>query len=91
MYLSAIFTALQLFYNARHFSKIKFFLSWWAYSFPISALVTASFVMYENSDFVLYKYTAIGLYVFLIGLITYLFFKTIKCMAIRTICVPEED
>ncbi len=76
LYFFAVFTAIQLFYNARHFSKIKFFLSWWAYSFPISALITASFVMYENNNFLLYKYFAAVLFLFLIGLIIYLKFLT---------------
>ena len=91
LYFFAVFTAMLLFFNAKSFAKIKFYLSWWAYSFPISALIIASFVMYENTDFVLFKYTAIGLYVFLVGLISYLIFKTIKCTFNHKICVPEED
>ncbi len=91
LYFFALFIALQLFYNVRHFSKIKFFLSWWAYSFPIAALSTASFVMYENTEFIFYKIIATSLFVFLVGLISYLIFKTIKCMIKHKICVREED
>ncbi len=91
LYFFAIFTALQLFYNAKQFTKIKFFLSWWAYSFPIAALSTASFVMYENNNFILYKYVATGLFLFLVGLIIYLTFKTIQGIIKHQICIKEED
>lgn len=91
LYFFALFTALQLFYNIRAFTKIKFYLSWWAYSFPIAVLSTASFVMYENNDFVLYKIIATGLYVFVLTLILYLAYKTFRGLLNHEICVNEEE
>ncbi len=91
LYFFALFTALQLFYNIKAFAKIKFYLSWWAYSFPIAALSAASFVMYANNDFVLYKIIATGLFVFLVFLISYLAYRTIKGLLKHEICINEEN
>jgi len=91
LYFFALFTAMLLFYNSDYFSKIKFYLSWWAYSFPIAALTIASFLMYSKTQFVLFQYITLGLYIFLVILILYLIIKTISLAIKGKICIPEED
>jgi len=33
----------------RRFANLKFFLSWWAYSFPLAAITIASLVMFQHT------------------------------------------
>lgn len=49
LYHSALFFTLLLFSQIRHFASLKFFLSWWAYSFPLAAITIASLVMFEHT------------------------------------------
>ncbi|MDZ7809278.1 MAG: hypothetical protein U5L11_02920 [Arhodomonas sp.] len=32
----------------RRFTRLQFFLSWWAYSFPLAAMTVAAFTMYAS-------------------------------------------
>ncbi|MEW5789163.1 MAG: SLAC1 anion channel family protein [Pseudomonadota bacterium] len=48
LYHSALFFTLLLFSQFRQFTRLKFFLSWWAYSFPLTAITVASLAMFEH-------------------------------------------
>ncbi|MGA8010514.1 MAG: SLAC1 anion channel family protein [Thiomonas sp.] len=41
----ALFTTLLLFYQIPQFRKVPFFMSWWAYSFPMAAITIATLTM----------------------------------------------
>lgn len=43
-----LFFTLLLFAQLRQFTRIRFFLSWWAYSFPLAAITVASLTMFEH-------------------------------------------
>ncbi|PVZ68831.1 SLAC1 anion channel family protein [Pelagibaculum spongiae] len=44
----ALFLALLLLSQYRRFSRIRFFMSWWAYSFPLAALSVACQIYFEQ-------------------------------------------
>ncbi|MFP3442800.1 hypothetical protein R0K18_34200, partial [Pantoea sp. SIMBA_133] len=44
LYYIALFLTLMLLTQTTRFIKLDFFLSWWAYSFPIAAITIASFL-----------------------------------------------
>lgn len=90
MYYSGLFIFLLLAVQVRIFTKVPFFLSWWAYSFPLAALTLASFLMYAKTQIVLIQYIALGLYCLLSVLILILLFRTIKAALARHICVNED-
>jgi tellurite resistance protein len=48
LYHSALFFTLLLFTQVRHFASLKFFLSWWAYSFPLAAITIATHADHER-------------------------------------------
>ncbi len=50
MYYFALFIVLLLIALSRQFYGIKFYLSWWAYSFPIAAVSIASMLMYSKTS-----------------------------------------
>lgn len=50
LYYAAMFLVLLLASQAKRFSQIQFYLSWWAYSFPLAAATLASMVMYSQTE-----------------------------------------
>lgn len=89
LYYVAIFLTLMLMTQASRFLRLEFFLSWWAYSFPMAAMTIATFVMYEELQLVFFK----GLGVLLLGLLTLLIAvligKTALAVQRRAICIEE--
>jgi tellurite resistance protein len=89
LYYGAIFLTLMLLTQAGRFVRLKFFLSWWAYSFPMAAITIATVLMYQQLQLPFFQ----GLAYVLLGLLTLiiitLLFKTVQAMARREICVEE--
>lgn len=54
LYNGGLFFTLLLFFQARWFARLKFFLSWWAYSFPLAAVTVASLVMVRHTGSLVY-------------------------------------
>lgn len=72
LYFSALFLVLLLLVQVRYFTKIPFFLSWWAYSFPLAAFSIATQIMLEKQGgwfFLVLSYVSLGFVTLLIGLL----------------------
>ncbi len=90
LYYFALFNFIVLLFQFNTFKKIKFYLSWWAYSFPITAFSTASILFYHKTHINFYKYTAIGSLGFATILIGFLLVRTIIAIFInKEICVED--
>lgn len=89
LYFFALFLTLLLFFNANMFLKIKYYLSWWAYSFPIAAITLATTLMYHHTEMFFYKYLSYFFIVILNALVLYLLIKTLKCISRKAICIEE--
>jgi len=89
LYFSALFFTLLVFTQFRKFAKLQFFLSWWAYSFPIAAISIATMVMYEVTHKTFYSIMATGLLVLLTLFISMLVFMTLKAVMNNQICIEE--
>ena len=50
LYYIGLFLTLLLFTQLRRFLRLQFYLSWWAYSFPLAAITTATLVYAERVD-----------------------------------------
>lgn len=89
LYFTALFLALLLASNALRFFRVPFFISAWAYSFPLAALTLASFEMGLHSG--MGVYTALGgvLLVLLSGVVFVLVVKTVQAALAGRICVAE--
>lgn len=90
LYFFGVFMFLLLIVQFRLFNKIKFFLSWWAYSFPIAALTISTVLVFEITQYAFYKYLALGLISLLTLLILVLLTKTLKEIGQKNICVEED-
>lgn len=89
LFIAYFFAALILFLY-KSFYKLQFFISWWAFTFPLMAITLASVVAYQVSTQSIYKYLS---FVFItIAIITILFvaWKTIGKIREHEICVNED-
>lgn len=89
LFFTAVFLALLLIFNFRMFLKIKYYLSWWAYSFPVSALVIAVFLRAKQTSVPLYEKAAFGIWIFLSSILLIIGVLTIKNIFDKKICVEE--
>ena len=89
LYNGALFFTLLLFVQVKWFMRLKFFLSWWAYSFPLAAITIATLAMFHETGVLIYLRLA-GL---LLGIATVviagLTIRTAVAIARREICVEE--
>ena len=91
LYSIALFIFLLLMFMIKMFKDIPFFISWWAYTFPLAAITIATILMYS-------AFHTSGLYwfsIFLLSLTTvvvaYVFYNTYLAATNQKICIPEEE
>lgn len=87
LYSIALVFTLLLFSQLNHFRRIPFFLSWWAYSFPLAAITVASFLMARSTGQVIYVWIGGGLLTLLSVLIAMLLTLTVRAAFRGEICV----
>jgi tellurite resistance protein len=88
-YYVALFFGFLFVAQVNRLRKLPFFLSWWAYSFPLAALSVATIVM---TDVVGGWFFTAASWTFLVAvsaLIALLVLRTVASMARGEICVPE--
>ncbi|MBK1704147.1 SLAC1 anion channel family protein [Halochromatium glycolicum] len=88
LYFSALFLTLLLFTQARFFARLRFYLSWWAYSFPLAAISIASMLMFEQSQTETYRWIGAGLLAILSLVVAFLLVRTAIAISRHGICVP---
>ncbi len=88
LYYGGLFLTLLLFTQVRRFLKLEFFLSWWAYSFPLAAISIASMVMFEQTKISLYLWIGGGLLLLLTGIVCLLLTRTFIAVKRQGICLP---
>jgi tellurite resistance protein len=88
-YYSALFFTLLLFAQLAWFARLKFFLSWWAYSFPLAAITVATFVMYELGGNLLFARLASILLGVATVVIAGLLLRTAVAVAKKEICLED--
>ncbi len=89
MYYFALFLGLLLFSQLKMFLKIKYYLSWWAYSFPISAITIASVLMFHETELYFFKLLSLALFTLLCITVVVLVIGTVKAIFKKEICVEE--
>ncbi len=90
LYYFALFLVFLLFAQTKMFSKIKYYLSWWAYSFPISAITIASVLMFHETGVIFFKYLVMVLFTVLSAIILTLLIKTTSAIFRKEICTEED-
>jgi tellurite resistance protein len=89
LYFFALFTTLVLFTMFRRFYAVPYFVSWWAYTFPMDAITIATTVMYKLSGNVFYKYLAGFFLIASTLVVAHVMFYSMLNAYRKKICVPE--
>lgn len=87
----ALFLFFLILFQVPLFRKIKFYLSWWAYSFPLAAITVSVILMYRITKNIFYQWFAIGLAGILSILVFFLATRTIYEISRKNLCVEEKD
>ena len=89
LYYTALFLAFLLLSNALRFLRLPFFISAWAYSFPLAALTIATLVMSAHLPGMSFGYFGIGLLALLSIVVAALAGRTLLAVWRREVCRSE--
>lgn len=89
LYGASLFLTLLLLVQIHRFARLRFFLSWWAYSFPLAAMTIATLVMYEATGITGYRVLGVSLLGLTTAVVLLLLARTAIAIRRRGICVPE--
>jgi tellurite resistance protein len=90
LYYCGLFLTLLLLTQAPRFTRLQFFLSWWAYSFPLAAITIATLLMYRMQQKVGFAIIGWALLSILTLVVTFLLYRTLREVGSGKICLPEE-
>jgi len=91
LYYFGLFLFILILFQFKLFAKIKFYLSWWAYSFPLDAIVIGTLLMYSSTKFLFYNVLSYVLFIMLNIIIVLLIVKTIIAIKNKEICIEEDE
>lgn len=86
----AYFFVILLMFLRKSFYKLKFFISWWAFTFPLMAITLASATAFQTTGSDIYKYIALVLAIIAVFIISLVGWKTIGRVRRGEICVNED-
>jgi len=89
LYYTALFLTLLLASNAVRFFRLPFFISAWAYSFPLAAMTIATMTMAQLTRMQFFHGLSLMLLAVLSVVLAVLVFKTLLAARRGQICVPE--
>jgi len=89
LYYFAVAMTLLMLVSVHKFMQLQFALSWWAFTFPVAAMVIASYQMAQNTGVVFYQYIGGFLHALLTLLIVFLLYKTMMAVKNQQICVDH--
>ena len=84
-----LFFTLLLIFMYKNFIKLEFFISWWAFTFPLTAMTIASILAYHETGSVFCYYAASGLLALATLVVSFVAYKTVYHMLKKEICVIE--
>lgn len=86
----AFFLFLLLASMFRYFFRVRFFVSWWAYTFPLCALTIAMITAFTHSGYAAYAWIATFMLIVSSLAVLLVLIKTIAALKNGTLCMPEE-
>jgi tellurite resistance protein len=89
LYNLGLFFTFLLFFMYKNFVGLKFFISWWAFTFPLTAITIASMLAFKITHLVLYKYLAFIFMIVSTIVILLVAITTIKNMLKGKVCIQE--
>src|SRR5574344_1332789 len=84
-----IFFTILVFVMYKKFLKIAFFISWWAFTFPLAAVTLSSILMYDLTKTPFFEYLSYVLALITSIVVLIVAIKTISHMMKKEICIME--
>ena len=91
LYFIALFTLLLLLFMVRMFDTKQFFISWWAYTFPLAAMTIATLLLHMAVRSTTTYVGSVILILFTTSVIGFVSYKTILACKAEKICIEEEE
>jgi tellurite resistance protein len=89
LYYFSLFMFIIIISKINILKKIKFYLSWWAYSFPMAAITIATILYYHLTGIMFFFCLWIFFYLILCFIILLLIYKTIIWIKNKNLCIEE--
>jgi tellurite resistance protein len=89
LYYISLFLVIVVFSQVKKYSKLKFYISWWAYTFPTVAFTIATILIYHKTQFAFFYALSYGMIVLLSMIMIYVTYRTIKAVNHLEICIEE--
>jgi tellurite resistance protein len=90
LYDIGLFFTLLLFFMYKNFTRLKFFISWWAFTFPMAAITIATILYYQLTQQIFFAYLSYLLLTLTTLIIATVAGRTIQHMIKGEICVVEK-
>jgi len=84
-----LFFTFLIFFMYKNFMNLKFFISWWAFTFPLAAISIATMLAYKITQLTPYKYFAYLFIVVTTIVVLIVAVKTIQHIFKKEICIQE--
>ena len=91
LYFFSLFLTILLFSQIKIFRKLKFFLSYWAYVFPLAAMSLATVTMYHETNIEIYRYLYLVFLLLVLSMVGIFTYKTCVAVYRKEICVEESS
>jgi tellurite resistance protein len=91
LYLIALFTFFLLLLKRSLYTQIPFFVSWWAYTFPLAAITIATTLIYSSFRNCSMYWFSLVLLAIVTVVVFYVAYKTYLAVKAQKICIPEEE
>jgi tellurite resistance protein len=84
-----LFFSFLLIFMYKNFMNLKFFISWWAFTFPLAAITIASMLAYHKTQSTMYAIYSNFFMVITFVVVAMVAVKTVKHMLKKEICIEE--
>jgi tellurite resistance protein len=88
LYYNGLFLTLLLATQVARFVGLQYYLSWWAYSFPLAAITIATLSMFQLTGDTLFAIVGWCLLVLVTLVVIYLLYLTMRAVGRGKICIP---
>lgn len=85
----ALFFTFLIAFMYKNFIKIKFFISWWAFVFPLAAMAISSMLMYHQTQDLILLVLSYVMVATTTSVITIVIYQTLLHMQKGEICIHE--
>jgi len=91
LYFIALFTLFLLLFMIRMFDAREFFISWWAYTFPLAAITIATLMMHMALRTTVTYAGSVILILLTTSVMGFVTLKTLQACRAEKICIEEEE